>query len=187
MVIIGNMSGASVEEVNMAVGPSELPMIPIEAASIKFIPSKPGMMGEKSLPNSKEPPNAANIPSCPPRPIKAVRGEAMSGPKSVIAPRHRKIIGGYIPLAIPWNRYHSKPPSSCAERPAIGMLAIIMPNDMGRSNSGSYFFTIAKYMRSRAITIMIPFGIVISMRPTPVKKLLKKGIYPSRNYIFLYP
>ena len=90
----GSNSGARRVAVKMDVGPSELPMIPMEAASFRVKPSNPGMNGLKRYPISKDIQSATKIPSCPPSPINALLGEDMRGPKSVMLPIHRKINGG---------------------------------------------------------------------------------------------
>jgi hypothetical protein len=59
----GRILGASLVAVYIDVGPSELPMIPIEAASLSEKLSNPGIYGLKKPLNHSDTPNATNIPS----------------------------------------------------------------------------------------------------------------------------
>ena len=77
-----NSCGARRVAVNIAVGPSAPPMMPIEAASG---PEKPMHTARK---------NAKNTPSCAAAPKSRLLGLASSGPKSVIAPTPRNISEG---------------------------------------------------------------------------------------------
>ena len=74
---------------NMEVGPSAPPMMPIEAASCEVKPSQTAPM------------KVANTPNCAAPPRMRVFGRAMSGPKSVRAPTPRKMSGGKISSSTP--------------------------------------------------------------------------------------
>jgi len=81
----------------MAVGPSAPPMMPIDAASLRPNLMKSPVASERqSAPNS-----AMKMPNCAAAPSSAVRGLAISGPKSVIAPTPMKIMIGKRPVLTP--------------------------------------------------------------------------------------
>ena len=74
---------------NIVVGPSAPPIIPIEAAA----------SGEN--PSSKAKKNAIKMPNCAAAPSRRLFGFAINGPKSVIAPTPRNMSVGYIPYSTP--------------------------------------------------------------------------------------
>ena len=80
-----SMSGASLADMKMLVGPSAPPMMPMEAAS-----------GMVNSPVASAPQNAAKMPIWAAAPSSSVLGFAIIGPKSVPAPSPRNIRGGRI-------------------------------------------------------------------------------------------
>ena len=84
IAIAGRYSGASLEAVRIAVGPSAPPITPIAAATASGNPSASASR------------NAEKIPNCAAAPKRKLLGFAISGPKSVIAPTPRKISDGKI-------------------------------------------------------------------------------------------
>jgi hypothetical protein len=76
----------------MEVGPSAPPMMPMEAASAGV---KPMSLAIRKV---------AKTPNCAAAPRKRVLGLASRGPKSVSAPRPRKIRGGKISSLIQKNK-----------------------------------------------------------------------------------
>ena len=90
--IVPSICGANFDVNSVAVGPSAPPIIPIEAASSPLNP------------RSIAPKNAKNIPNWAAAPSNIVLGFAIIGPKSVLAPIHKKITGGKIPRWTPWYK-----------------------------------------------------------------------------------
>ena len=87
--VMPSSSGASLAARKIEVGPSAPPIMDMAAACATL----------KSIPRSREPiarapHRAPNIPTWAAAPRSISRGLAMSGPKSVMAPRPRKMIGG---------------------------------------------------------------------------------------------
>ena len=82
-------SGASLEVRKIAVGPSAPPMMAMEAACFSENPSP-----RPSALIAHAPRKVKKIPPCAAAPSRKLFGFAISGPKSVIAPMPRKMIGG---------------------------------------------------------------------------------------------
>ena len=81
--VIPRISGANFAVINIVVGPSAPPIIPIAAAS-----------RISKIPVARAPQKAAKIPIWAAAPRSKVRGLAISGPKSVPAPSPKNISGG---------------------------------------------------------------------------------------------
>ena len=91
IAILDKYSGASFDVTKIAVGPSAPPIIPIADAILasKFVQPKP------FLPKLIAPIKVIKIPIWAAAPSNIVFLLAISGPKSVVAPIHKKIKQGY--------------------------------------------------------------------------------------------
>ena len=81
--VMPRISGARLADRNIVVGPSAPPIMPMEAAS-----------DNSNTPVASAPQKATKMPTCAAAPRSRVLGLDMTGPKSVIAPSPRKMIGG---------------------------------------------------------------------------------------------
>ena len=122
-------------------------------------------------PSTAAPINVRKIPACAAAPSKKLFGLAISGPKSVIVPIPRNIRGGYICSLTPRYKISRRPPScnTCPKSilealahnsgwyiPASGRFVKNIPNEIGRRRSGSNCFTIARYIKTNDIRIIMP-------------------------------
>ena len=90
MAMEDNLSGAILDVTKIAVGPSAPPIIPIAEASLAVKSVHP----KQFLPMAIAPINVIKIPIWAAAPNNIVFLLAINGPKSVVAPIHRKIKHG---------------------------------------------------------------------------------------------
>ncbi len=115
----------------MEVGPSAAPMMPIEAACFRSNPSTAATAIVAKMPNWAAAPNSSR------------NGRTNSGEKSIMAPIAMKIRSGKASVAMPaWKNSVSAPSGPTAEE--SGTLTRSVPNPIGSSSVGSYFFAIAR-------------------------------------------
>ena len=101
-------SGASRAEAKIVVGPSAPPMMAIAPASLM------------SKPTTRAIQRAANTPIWAAAPSSSVFGLAMIGPKSVSAPKPRKISGGRMfHLNSANSKITPRMPDSCCSAPGL--------------------------------------------------------------------
>ena len=136
---------------NIVVGPSAPPMIPIEAAS-----SSP-KLNQPSAPRISAPTRAKNTPACAPAPSNKVLGLESIGEKSVAVPTPKKISNGKMSDSNPtvWNvrRIPVGSPSPPARMNSPnGRLAKSIPIEMGTKSNGSLRLATPTYNNAAAIT-----------------------------------
>ena len=85
----------------------------------------------------------AKIPNWAAAPKKSIKGDDISGLKSIMAPTAMKIKTGKSSVAIPALYKIVKKPSSPTADDS-GILEIIAPKPMGRRSEGSYCFSMAR-------------------------------------------
>ena len=106
--------------------------MPIEAAS-----------GRVNLPVEIAKSIVAKIPNCAAAPKKSIKGDDISGLKSIIAPTAMKIKTGKSSVAIPaLYKIVKKPSSPMADD--SGIFEIIAPKPIGRRSDGSYSLSMAR-------------------------------------------
>ena len=146
------------DAINIVVGPSAPPIIPIAEAS--RIP-KSNRFEERPINNA--PINAINTPAWAAAPNSNVLGLDITGVKSVRAPRPRNTKRGNKSVCKPFSWKNNKnpigspsPEDGFTSSPR-GKLARSTPKEIGTNNKGSFFLAIPKYIKKPAINHIIAF------------------------------
>ena len=145
------------EAINIVVGPSAPPIIPIADAS-----SIPKLKLGKN-PINRAPINATNTPAWAAAPSNKVFGLEITGEKSVNAPKPKNTRRGSKSVWSPFSWKNNKnpigspsPDEGFTSSPR-GKFARRTPKEIGTRSSGSFFLAIPKYIRKPAINHIIAF------------------------------
>ena len=146
----------------MEVGPSAAPMMPMEAASVIWKPSRAARTMVRKMPNWAAAPK------------RNIFGLESRGPKSIMAPMPMNSRSGNASeVSMPTSNSHwmmpwvSPAPSiTWLSTPELGRFTRMAPKPMGSSRVGSYSFLMASQMSTAPTRYMTSCCQVIDSRPS---------------------